>query len=592
MMITNKNWIYHIWFWFLGCMLLWPASICRAEAVTADRVYTENKKTYVVYDNCTYEYCEESYLTLTGSMDNQMVHEIPEQITAVMTEEYRDVLGRTRTNQTVRTIPVLRIELSDSFRGNFIIPASGRVREIMVPRTVSRFVQKTHFIIYKRTQIDLVLTERIPKIETCFTVYYKSDIANTLRENANSSGWTPEFHYVTSQLQYVLNGGTNSSANPEEYVIGLGTALKEPERKDYQFTGWYTTPDFQNNTRMEQIADTEQENITLYAKWEYAAKVVRDNVQYQIHPDKSVSVQRGEYSNRVTIANTITYNGTEYPVTAISKDAFTDSTITSITIPDNIHTIEPGAFDNCNQLTDVYLYSMTLSLGNVFPKTVHLHAYADSLACQRFRSDGYTGELSVYGSRIRYVLNGGTNSPSNPAVYPWRSYLSLSDPVREQYQFAGWYLDSAFQPESRVDAIYEDMYHDIVLYARWIPVTLEVDRDSSDQSADGQTDPNESDTQSDTQTVSTDQRSSDPSSDQQTAQAVRDSDSTTGSGQTGSDSATTTDSGQTTGDPATTSSGQTTGDPATTSSGQTTGDPATTSSKQTSGDSAITTGTG
>ncbi len=79
--------------------------------------------------------------------------------------------------------------------------------------------------------------------------------------------------------------------------------------------------------------------------------------------------------------------------------------------------------------------------------------------------DGGDGEVS-----ITYVLDGGTNDPSNPDSFGGDA-LVLADPSREHYTFAGWYSDASMtQRVTEVDG----SGGDVTLYAKWaiVPYTI------------------------------------------------------------------------------------------------------------------------
>jgi uncharacterized repeat protein (TIGR02543 family) len=56
----------------------------------------------------------------------------------------------------------------------------------------------------------------------------------------------------------------------------------------------------------------------------------------------------------------------------------------------------------------------------------------------------YTATATANVYSITYVLNGGTNSASNPATYSYGDSLTLADPTKDGYDFGGWYLDGGF----------------------------------------------------------------------------------------------------------------------------------------------------
>lgn len=66
---------------------------------------------------------------------------------------------------------------------------------------------------------------------------------------------------VPYTIKYNLKGGTNNKANPSSYY-GKKVTLKNPKKKGYSFTGWYT--DGKYKTKVTSISSG---NKTLYAKW-------------------------------------------------------------------------------------------------------------------------------------------------------------------------------------------------------------------------------------------------------------------------------------------------------------------------------------
>ena len=86
-----------------------------------------------------------------------------------------------------------------------------------------------------------------------------------------------------------------------------------------------------------------------------------DNYQYAVYYDydgvgSDYCIIQG-YSGTDTelvIPSTVTYDGTEIPVTEIKQEAFRDNTaITSVTIPEGVTSIGQKAFSGCTSLTDV-----------------------------------------------------------------------------------------------------------------------------------------------------------------------------------------------------------------------------------------------
>lgn len=287
--------------------------------------------------------------------------------------------------------------------------------------------------------------------------------------------------YVTGQVSYELNGGTMSKAQESDnYVVGKPFVLETPEKKDHRFLGWYYRRDMSEEDALSQNGeqqyylkkeDVSGQAITIYAKWEFDVSVDRNGVTYRLLPDGTAMVTGCGKNAEVTVLETVTYGGRQYSVTRLKAGAFTNAGIRRVRIPHSVRQIDAGAFTGCTDLQDVYVDALELSIKGVFPETITLHAYGTSKAFLEYEEAGYTGEKKAYESKIVYVLNGGQNSKENPASYYWKSDLQLQPAAKENCRFDGWYRDSAFQENSRVERIYGDTYCDITLYAKFTSVT-------------------------------------------------------------------------------------------------------------------------
>ena len=85
---------------------------------------------------------------------------------------------------------------------------------------------------------------------------------------------------------------------------------------------------------------------------------------------------------------------------------------------------------------------------------------------------GFTGDITLYAKwlenyTIIYELDGGTNAPENPESYNVETEtITLKDPVKTGYTFAGWYKDGEFTDE--ITEIAQGSTGDITLYAKWV----------------------------------------------------------------------------------------------------------------------------
>jgi len=102
---------------------------------------------------------------------------------------------------------------------------------------------------------------------------------------------------------------------------------------------------------------------------------------------------------------------------------------------------------------------------------------------------------------ITYNLNGGTNAAGNPDAYNVLYGVTLADPAREGYTFAGWYTDASFSGTGRVyginegcsaefatiDEVYEELAKrttgNITLYAKWHQASSDDEEDIPDDAS-------------------------------------------------------------------------------------------------------------
>ena len=71
--------------------------------------------------------------------------------------------------------------------------------------------------------------------------------------------------------------------------------------------------------------------------------------------------------------------------------------------------------------------------------------------------------------KITYKLNKGKNNASNPSTY-YRKKVTLKNPSRKGYAFAGWYTDAKFK--KKITSISSSAKSDYILYAKWTKVKV------------------------------------------------------------------------------------------------------------------------
>lgn len=233
---------------------------------------------------------------------------------------------------------------------------------------------------------------------------------------------------ISYKITYNLNGGVNSSENPSRYFRNE-VELQDPVRAGYLFAGWYKDSGFTN--RITKISRTSARNYTLYAKWEKVT-VNPGSVKYY----KSDGVGLRVYFNKVE-------NADGYRIAYSHSSSFAAGTVRYVYV-DSDKDAKLIRQNDCQ-----YRYY------------VRIQAYRYDSANKKIFSK-YSKAVSGY--VVKYQLNGGKNAASNP-YYFYRRGTVLSNPVREGYQFAGWYTDKKYT--KKVTSIPYNAGRGVVLYAKW-----------------------------------------------------------------------------------------------------------------------------
>ena len=220
-------------------------------------------------------------------------------------------------------------------------------------------------------------------------------------------------------ITYVLNGGnedfdgvTSYSAASEEIV------LKEAVRDGYAFIGWYIDDDGDSigDTKIETIAPDAEKDFTLYAMWEVAYKI-----EYELN------------------------GGTNY------EGAPTQFSQSSEPIVLGTPTKDKATFEGWYLISDTGERSAE-------KVTVIDTSVEHDIKLEAEWAESFT---------ITYVLNGGTNDPSNPTSYTYYSEtIKLKAPTQSGKRFYRWYSDSSYT--QIVTEIPAGSTGDITLYATWL----------------------------------------------------------------------------------------------------------------------------
>lgn len=305
-------------------------------------------------------------------------------------------------------------------------------------------------------------------IETVVSSLYDEGVSKTYK-------LVIEVKDLTFAINYVLDGGTNSENNPNEYVPEkLPLLLENPTKSGYKFVGWYDNENFTGESITEISAGT-MGDVTLYAKW----NALDYRISYELNggtnaenpdgydvsdlpvslhaPSRTGYIFKGWYmgENRVlaipvgTTGNVVVYAKWE-PIT-YTIDFDTNGGLPTLSSID--YTIESDSF-TLQEITKAgYTFDGWYN-GETKVTEITTGTYGNMTLVAKWTADLYT---------ISYDLADGVNSPENPTSYTIESGLiTLKDPTRVGYTFVGWY-----NGEQLVTTIDSNTLENISLTAKW-----------------------------------------------------------------------------------------------------------------------------
>lgn len=305
-------------------------------------------------------------------------------------------------------------------------------------------------------------------IETVVSSLYDEGVSKTYK-------LVIEVKDLTFAINYVLDGGTNSENNPNEYVPEkLPLLLENPTKSGYKFVGWYDNENFTGEAITEISAGT-MGDVTLYAKW----NALDYRISYELNggtnaenpdgydvsdlpvslhaPSRTGYIFKGWYmgENRVlaipvgTTGNVVVSAKWE-PIT-YTIDFDTNGGLPTLSSID--YTIESDSF-TLQEITKAgYTFDGWYN-GETKVTEITTGTYGNMTLVAKWTADLYT---------ISYNLADGVNSPENPTSYTIESGLiTLKEPTRVGYTFMGWY-----NGEQLVTTIDSNTLENISLTAKW-----------------------------------------------------------------------------------------------------------------------------
>lgn len=233
------------------------------------------------------------------------------------------------------------------------------------------------------------------------------------------------------------------------------TAPANPTKTGYTFDGWYKEAACTNQWNFS--SDKVTENITLYAKWTAAS----DTAYTVNHWQQNLNGGSEQNDTNYTLADTENLTGTtDTSVTPNVKsyDGFTAPSATTVTITAdgstvvnyyytrNSYTVTLTAGTGIASVSgaDTYQYGETVNISATVSNGFKWSMWSDSNTDQELtftmgaEDISLTAQATPISYTITYHLDGGTDS-GNPTTYTVESEaITLSNPTRTGYTFAGW----------------------------------------------------------------------------------------------------------------------------------------------------------
>ena len=236
------------------------------------------------------------------------------------------------------------------------------------------------------------------------------------------------------KINYVLADGSGISAesirnsNPAERTADENIQLSQPvsEDRSYYFEGWYTSPDFTEDSKITEIKASLYEDITIYAKWKTAVYKITYNFGIVNH-----LVVELENNNPETYLF-----GEEISLEPLSADGFIF----------NGWCTDKNYKNHIDKITADTYGDITL--------------YAD------FTEKTYTVTYVLADKEVTesQVLN------KNPSIRTTSEKIEFEDPqtINASYEFGGWYFDRQFT--QKAEGIDSYTTENVTVYAKWIKI--------------------------------------------------------------------------------------------------------------------------
>ncbi|MDR2822688.1 MAG: InlB B-repeat-containing protein [Acholeplasmatales bacterium] len=347
---------------------------------------------------------------------------------------------------------------------------------------------KTYYLSSDPTYVLLI------PIKTGYTFigWYTEDTFDNSRTNirtgtAENLTLYARFELTVFTITYILNGGTNSPSNPLTYTyetetIYLANAIGEV----LDFEGWFTDPGFNSSFKITEITSGSLTNYVLYAKWDTGVYTVYFDYNGGVGSLPSKQVTKGDVYGVLPQPTKPGYTfGGWFVNSDFSGDEIVAYSLVSNTVYDTLYAkwiassftviLNVNGGDSLDTVNFEFVFGTQISGLPVPVRTHYTFLGWFSLTNEEYKnSDTFNtpSSLTLFAKweitnyLINYHLYDGSNNSYNPLTYTYfSSEITLLDPVKNGYDFVGWFTDNLFT--TQIFSIGINSENNIDLYAKW-----------------------------------------------------------------------------------------------------------------------------
>lgn len=354
-----------------------------------------------------------SELTFTARPDQKLVTETPEREAYRFLGWYLDADYKQKFDNTMPAQDITLYAKWESMQVNYTVRHYQENTEILNEYGFPEGEAPTYTLVEEEVFTALAGTSVSPAVKSYEG--FTSPAVRTEEVTADADGvGTLVIEYQYDRNDYTM-AWYRSETELIPYTVQYGAAIPAPNEKEmangkpgYRVEGWYED---QALTRPFTYETMPAQNLTAYPKW------VADEISY--------------YVSYIFLDGTTQVNSYTETYTGLAD---------SVVQPPEVKSFEGYTFDESSRLT-----SFKIEPGNPYI--------------------GYYYQINTHTLTYQYETNDTTGTNIITAQKKYGEDITIPDPARDGYAFAGWYTDTGFENRYTGTTMPDQ---DLVLYGKWI----------------------------------------------------------------------------------------------------------------------------